>query len=342
MRNLFVYSLKCCAALIVSVILLSVFSMFYYHPPVAVQQPDGTTNFKYIPNKTWSYMTEGLGFGKTDNLGYNNAYYNNLTEPDIVVAGSSHMEALEVPQNANCVYLMNEMFDKDDIPDNNYKCLNLGISGHSFQVVASNYKFIASKFQGAKYVVIEACDVMFSSQTLDDIIAEKYSSPMEEKSFLSETMQKVPFVRALYKKINETKPLQTTPAESTDSNNVAYDLKEYTDKLNVVLSKIAEISAENHVQPIVLLHDRFWENEEDELVFATDKVYRDTFKKCCYTNGIKVIDVSSKMVNTYKNKFSPSYGFANSAPGDGHLNKTGHRIIAETVYEYITEMEESK
>ena len=342
MKKLFVYALKCCVALIISVVLLSLFSLFYYNPPIASKQPDRSTNYKYIPNKTWSYMTEGYGYGKTDSLGYNNAYYANLTDPDIVVVGSSHMEALEVPENANCVYLLNELFDKDDVPDNNYKCLNLGVSGHSFQVTASNYKSIANKFQGSKYIVIEAFEVEFSSQTLDDIIAEKFSTPMEEKSFLAETMQKVPFVRALYKKINETKPVQTTTAESTDSNNVVYDLNEYTDKLNIVLKKIAEISAENNVEPIIMLHDRFWENEEGEFVFTTDKAYKDAFKKCCDINGIKVIDVSSKMVNEYKNSFAPSYGFANSEPGDGHLNKTGHRIIAETVYEYINEMEENK
>ena len=64
------------------------------------------------------------------------------------------MEALNVPEDKNCVYLLNEMFDKDGVEDNNFKCLNLGISGNFFETTASNYEYIADKFKGSKYVVI--------------------------------------------------------------------------------------------------------------------------------------------------------------------------------------------
>ena len=32
------------------------------------------------------------------------------------------------------------------------------------------------------------------------------------------------------------------------------------------------------------------------------------------------------------------YGFANTKPGNGHLNKLGHRLVAETLITYIEEV----
>ena len=143
---------KCIIAGIISIILLSVFSLIYYNPPVAIQQSDFITNFKFRENSNWSYMLEGFGYGVTDKLGYNNAYYTDCTEADIVFVGSSHLEALQVPQNANCVYLLNEKFDKDTLLYNNFKCLNLSVSANAFEVSVSNFPYILEKYNNAKTI----------------------------------------------------------------------------------------------------------------------------------------------------------------------------------------------
>ena len=101
MKKFATYLFKCIIAGAISLVLLSLFSLVYYNPPIATEQPDSVTNYRFVPNKNWSFMLEGVGFGKTDNLGYNNAYYNECLTPDIVFIGSSHLEALQVPQDAN-------------------------------------------------------------------------------------------------------------------------------------------------------------------------------------------------------------------------------------------------
>ena len=102
------------------------------------------------------------------------------------------------------------------------------------------------------------------------------------------------------------------------------------------------ISAENGIVPIIFMHERFWVNTEFEIIMETDETYKNAFKQCCENNDIKVVDVSSEMVNEYKENSAYSYGFSNSAPGEGHLNTTGHRIVAEAVYKCINEMEATK
>ena len=344
MRKFFLYMCKCFIAAVVSLIVLSLVSTIYFNPPIAKEQPDGITNFRYIPDLKWSYMLEGYGNGKTDNMGYNNAYHSDSSNPDVVFAGSSHLEGLQVPATANCVYLLNEMFDKDDSSDNNFKCLNLGISGHFFEVTSSNYQYIADEFKDAKYIVIEVFDAKYSPDVLDEIIEDKFRSPMEIKGFIYETLQRVPYFRLMYKKINETMAVESPVVTVEDKENVSVDkesaINSYTEKMNIILDEISGISAGNNIVPIILMHERFYENEDGEIIMEMYAVYKKAFKECCETNNIKVIDVSSDMVAEYEENLSLSYGFSNSAPGEGHLNKTGHRVIAEAVYKYINEMEE--
>ena len=346
MKKFILYMGKCFIAAVISIAILSLLSMVYFNPPVAVEQPDGSTNYKFIPNSNWSYMLEGYGNGKTDNMGYNNTYYEDCSNPDVVFAGSSHLEATQVSHDANCVYLINEMFANDGLTNNNFKCLNIGISGHFFETTASNYQYIAQKFNGAKYIVIELFNAEYSPEVLDKIIQDEFHAPMEEKSFIHTSLRAIPFVRLMAKKLNETITAQdssaTMDAESISSVDKQAEIDVYIEKMNIILAEIAEISAENGIVPIIFMHERFWVNTEFEIIMETDETYKNAFKECCENNNIKVIDVSSDMVNEYKENSRYSYGFSNSAPGEGHLNSNGHLIVAEAVYKCINEMEAKK
>ena len=345
MKKFAAYLFKCIIAGVISLVLLSFFSLVYYNPPIATEQPDSVTNYRFVPNKNWSFMLEGVGFGKTDNLGYNNAYYNECLDPDIVFIGSSHLEALQVPQDSNCVYILNKMFDEDKEEDNNFKCINLGVSGHSFEVLACNFKYVADKFPDAKYILIETSNVEFSPEVLDDVIAGKFHTPIEKQGFIAEAAKKVPFIRLMHKKFNESAPAKVTtvaPATDSRSQKAEPDMNIYIEKMNIILGSISEISTEKGVKPIVLLHESFWEDKDRNIVTNMNNTYKDAFMKCCADNGIKVIDVSPDFISAYKENFELSYGFSNSAPGEGHLNKTGHRIMAETIYRKINEMEDAK
>lgn len=344
MKKRVYYFLKLCTAGIISLILLSLFSLVYYNPPLATVQPEQITNYKFVEDSRWSYMLEGFGYGKTDVLGYNSAYYDNGSKPDIVCIGSSHLEALQVPQTANCVYLLNEKFDKDELPYNDFRCLNLGVSGHFFEVSASYFEQVVERFKEAKYIVIEASDVKFSSSQLDEILKGGFHSPLEEKGFLHTTLQRIPYVRLLYKKMNEASANKAqgnvTATDGISSADGDYDIDVYAEKMTEVLTKILKISEENGVQPIILLHERFSLDENGGIVMEKEAIYKDAFINCCEDVGVKVVDAVPAMIDHYKKNIEFPYGFSNTIPGQGHLNKTGHEIIAEVLYDKINEMEE--
>lgn len=343
MKKAVCYFLKGVVAGIISLVLLSLFSLVYYHPPIAVEQPDGSTNYKLTPNAKWSYMWEGFGYGTTDSRGYNNAYYPDCTNPDIVFVGSSYLEALQVPEDANFVYLLNEKLDLDVVSDNDFQCYNLGISGHFFEVTASNFRYVAEQYKDAKCIVIETAKVEYSPSELDGMLAGSFRSPLEKKGILHETAQKIPYVRLLYKKLNETMTAKNAGIGLDNPENVSVseedNLQIYTEKMNQVLSNIAGLSRQQNVKPVILLHERFFVDENGNITLENKQSYKNAFLKCCKANGIAVIDAVSEMIAHYQNTCEFSYGYSNGVPGEGHLNKTGHQIIADVLYQEIDKME---
>ena len=341
MKKMAVILFKCIVSGIISIILLSILSLIYYNPPVAVQQSEMITNFKFKENSNWSYMLEGFGYGVTDEQGYNNAYYTDCTDPDIVFVGSSHLEALQVPQNANCVYLLNEKFDKDTLLYNNFKCLNLGVSANAFEVSVSNFPYVLDKYNDAKYIVIETSNVEFSPTMLDEIAQGKFHTPEQEKGLVRKIARSIPYIRLINKKINEASAAKVNVV-TTESDRDSENIDVYVDKMNAILCDLSKKSAEKDIKLAILLHQRFSEDADRNIVTENSPEYIDAFKKCCEDNNIKVIDVTQPMIESYRENFDFSYGFPNTAPGEGHLNKTGHRIIAEELYKSINEMEKNK
>ena len=54
-------------------------------------------------------------------------------------------------------------------------------------------------------------------------------------------------------------------------------------------------------------------------------------------NGIRLLDMRPVFVEYYNLHQELPYGSVNTRPGNGHLNKLGHRLIAEALIPYLEE-----
>ena len=79
---------------ITAAVILSAIMFAYDILPVHYENTKGNTDFTWEPNGIWVKMTEGISFGKFDSDGFNNPQV--IHNPDIVIVGSSHMEATNV------------------------------------------------------------------------------------------------------------------------------------------------------------------------------------------------------------------------------------------------------
>ena len=128
-----IWIIKVMGAGIIAVAILNILCLFYYNIPIHQRNPNGATDYIWETEKFYSRGTEGFAWGKTDKNGYNNK---KIPEKiDILLMGSSHMEAFNVSQNKNTAVLLQDMLKESGLEEGVY---NIGTSGHEFLRCLSN------------------------------------------------------------------------------------------------------------------------------------------------------------------------------------------------------------
>ncbi|MDR0910084.1 MAG: hypothetical protein LBM77_10005, partial [Spirochaetaceae bacterium] len=79
---------------VVAVIILNIVCLAYYKLPVHITTKTGVTDYYWEPHTYYSKMTEGFGYGKMNNEGFNNIKdYTKGENVNVLLMGSSQMEA---------------------------------------------------------------------------------------------------------------------------------------------------------------------------------------------------------------------------------------------------------
>lgn len=338
MKRKFLFALKLCISCVLATTILSAFCLVYYNPPIATPQEDKYTNYKFIAGSNWANMTEGFGYGYINNIGYNNHSDYDPQAPTIAFIGSSHTMAMQVPQNKNFVSITQNLLSGDTNPDNDLQCINLGVSGHFFNICASNFDYFAEHYEGVQYAVMEVFSINYSEEQLDKILAGDYHSDMTQRGTLYNLSQRIPYLRLIKKQYQDLHDAE----DATDTAGTEIDYDTYEEKLNLVMQKLADTAAQHGITLIMLYHHSLILNPDNTAQTSNDPQLEARFIACCNENQIPVIDMTKPMADHFENTYEPSYGFANTKPGEGHLNEVGHRLIAEAVYDEIIQQMEGR
>ena len=160
-------------------------------------------------------MREGIGFGKVNNEGYNNLYeYEHGMNIDVLVMGSSHMEAVQMRQNENASSVLASL--------SGLRVYNIGISAHSFAICSQNLQAAVKKYHPSKYIVIETSSASFTNSVLEEIISSHV--PAKERGGLRLLMRKNPYFLLLWIQANDyignnfSHPVQKNSYETNKKN----------------------------------------------------------------------------------------------------------------------------
>ena len=141
--------------------LLCLFCFFYYNVPVHYANPDGATEYKWEPGSFYSRGTEGFALGRINNDGFNNLRDHSPGERiDILLMGSSHMEAFNVAQDENTAAVLNTLFAGERY------VYNIGTAGHTFLYCVKHLADALDVYAPA-WVVIEAADLSFPAAEIE-------------------------------------------------------------------------------------------------------------------------------------------------------------------------------
>lgn len=329
MKRVFFQLIKITVAGLASIMFLSVFVYFIGYSGVHIENESGATDYKWEPYQTKTTIYEGFSWLKMDENGFNNVLVKNK-DIDILLMGSSHMEAYNVAKNENVGYILNNKMDEFTY--------NIGISGHTIYSCFANLNAAIQYYKPQKYVIVETADIELNVEEMQHVLNGEYKKiPSYDTGGLYFIQKKIPAIKSLYKNIEEWKELDEIEEINT-SNVVNGGGQEYEEVLNCYLKYASDIAQNNGVKLIVFYHPKaILESDTGNYIAMTDQQMLESFTSCCIKNNIIFADLSGEFEKLYTDKHILCHGFSNTAVGVGHLNKYGHELAANQLLKVMEE-----
>jgi hypothetical protein len=315
---------------IVAFLVLNIFCFVYYNLPVHVTTKTGVTDYYWETHAYYSKMTEGLGYGKMNNEGFNNIQDYFYQPIDILLMGSSQMEGTNVPQKATTTALLNKLFETKYV-------YNIGISGHNFSHIVNNLETAIQFYKPNKYVIVEIGSLQFNVQSLEESINGTLRRIPSYDNKIMFFLQKIPYLRLLYSQYKNF--IGKGDEENLQQSNTIFDMEKLSASLDAVMKKLYMVEKEYGIKIIIFYHPHFTLNSDGTISENTVYEYQKTFEDACDNNNILFFSMADVFAEEYNNNHTLPHGFSNTAVGSGHLNRNGHMLIADELFRQINNIE---
>lgn len=334
------------AAIVLAFFAVNLLIFFYYNRPAWISLQQGATTGVYHPNRNIVYAYEGFGINMTDENGYVNPQ-KELADNYVLVMGASHTQGKEVMMRHKYTSLLNERFGGSD----KLQVYNMAVDGNYYPSIVSRFAIALEKFPDYAAVVIELGNTDYTKEELSDSL----ETPEFERKVIEEgVMEQLSAMQKVSVIAKEAMPLSIllsykqlagldfgfdsafwyhSPGGEQSMKQDSYKLPEEENILEKTLQKLRTICD----KPIIIVYHPGVQLEED----GSMRILRDggagTFSRLCRKNDICFLDMGEQFLEAYEKERILPYGFSNSSPGSGHLNRNGHAMLAETLYQKLQE-----
>ena len=329
-KQAFNWIVKALLAGILAFALLCLGCLFYFNTPVHFDNPDDATEYKY-ESGVFFRGTEGYGYGRVNNDGFNNARdYTPKEKIDVLLMGSSHMEGFCVPQKNTAAAVLNRLFDGKKY------AYSIGMAGHTFLYCAKHLDKALEAYAPEDWVVLELATLSYDPAAMDAACDGTLPDMPSHTGKLVTTLQELPYLRLFYTKYvkgaNEAVAAAAGTAEPVG-------MEEYEASLSRLLRKIGEVSAARGVKTMLVYTPTVQPDEDGRIETDARPGERECFARLCAENGLVFLDLTERNIAAVEEDGRLPFGFANTAPGTGHINSLGLRLYAEAVHARIEEGE---
>lgn len=317
----------------ITLIVLAIFNLIlglYYRPSGWIDRSYGATTAIWNPGTTYIQGMEGYGIYKVDKRGYLNPEFE-MAEIEYLTVGASHSQGKEVLYGNRYTDLLNAKNGAN-------KYYTVSQDGMFFPQIVTGFSAIVSEFPNVKGIIIEIGGTWFEGEVLQKSLKQRDFKEEEcgenlwkglslNSKLKAKVKEYTPFLSIAKKQLQLVESKQKIKKE--DKKKI--DLAEYEIYLNCILEKMKEIYQGDIIiayHPLVSLQKS---GEMLILEEETDKI----FEKCCEMNEIKFINMSTAFIEAYEKEYVVPYGFMNTTMGTGHLNKYGHRIMADEIWKAL-------
>ena len=303
---------------------------FYFNIPVHFTNPDGATEYKYESARFFR-GTEGYGYGRVNNDGFNNALdYMPGETIDVLLLGSSHTEGFCVPQSDTAAAVLNDLFGGEKY------AYSIGMAGHTFLYCAKHLEQALETYAPEDWVVLELATLSYDPAAMDAACDGTLPDMPSHTGKLVTALQELPYLRLFYTKYvkgaNEAVAAAAGTAEPVS-------MEDFEAALSRLLKRIGGISAAHGVKTMLVYTPTVLPDETGRAVTDERPGERELFARLCGENGLVFLDLTARNIAAVEEDGRLPFGFANTAPGTGHINSLGLRLYAEAVRARIEEGE---
>lgn len=355
-------------ALFVALLIANGISFVYRSGAGSIQRENAYSGSIRTPNSNIVRASEGYGINHVDAKGYLNDDRLPLSDHYILLMGSSHAEALQVMQQDNMASVLNNLIDPTV-----RTVYNLGTAGQTLPRIIEGFQAAMEEFPSADAVLIEMSQMELSTDDFVRAMDQAKFDPAStgealtqslntERRIRNDILLSAPLVSLLRQqfesmnfgmqdafgidrlvaqanKLFAPKSAAEPPQSSAAVNAGATAQPGYAEALNAAL---ALIRSETDKPIILLYHPGVGILPDGTIAIDRDMRYYEDYRAACASNGIVFLDTGDAFLRAYEKDYSVPYGFANTTFLTGHLNKTGHRIVAEAFYEALTQLQEEE
>lgn len=313
-----------------SIFLLSLFTFVYRYSGVHITNQSQSTDYTWEKYQYQTNMREGYAWIKTDKNGFNNAYVSKKTNPDYLLMGSSHMEALQMSSDENAGYLLNDLIS-------DYYVYNVGISGHTIYRCINNLNNANRQFSPSQGVIVETSLTDLDLEMMNKVLnCDLKPIRSYDKGWIYYVQKYMQSVKFLFNQLDEWKKMDSSIFAKRVEKSIPSTIHDqvYLNTLDKFLA-FAKASMQNGQRLIIVYKPLTKIDKNGKYISTRNDRNTQVFKELCQKNDIEFIDLSDAFESLYYEKHILAHGFINSAVGVGHLNKYGHMVFAEEVAKVI-------
>lgn len=325
------------SALLLALVLLEAFCIWYYNPPRYDWDDARATDNIRAAGSFASRATEGFASGVMDANGYNNPSVPGDAGVSVLMMGSSHTEGLNVMQEENVSSRLGMLLNQGGEGGCVY---NIGISAHTLPRNIANFARALERFEPADYVILETQEIKFHKTIIDRAMNDTFDRLKESPVMISDWISDRALLKTIYNQFSGLMSGTSAEEEAEAPAEITADqLEQYQAALTELFMGLRQTADAHGVTPIIYYHPHLLLQQDGSVQTNSDAGCLAAFAAACRDAGVHFVDMTETFLQAYEVDRVLPHGFANTAPGVGHLNPDGCAMVARTLYEEIIRME---
>lgn len=322
---------------------------FYFFEPGWFNRSGGATRMIYEPGTRIVRADEGYTVTNVDENGYINEASELSREGYVLILGNSQSNGNNVMPKDKYVQILNKMLGADR-RDKDVCAYNISVGGRDFCDIVQGFDAAIREFPQSEAVVIQIQTTELDLRKLQECIVQRKFLKEDKGSYLKEH---ITFKQTVLNNIKNYFPLWIYLWEIKSQNvNLNFDnafwhqerdvastegtelnLDEYEEALDKVLQFIKS----DYDGKIVIVNVPYISFDAGGTIIYSKSETEAVFEKLCEKNNVIYHNMITKYQKEFESSYKLPYGFSNTSMGTGHLNKDGHRMVAEALYEILKE-----